>query len=179
MVRLRLLGLGMAVAGTFAVSACGAAPGGTVAPQSPKGASVSAKGERFGTASGWVGKKSLWLSLMTMSSSGRYGDKDVRLDFYFGDRVRGTVGATPIQLSSFNGQIHGTVGKYPVFATYLNGHVTAFNGARSLTLNEYSTGFGGWVGHDTVNVSFLNNLSTIEKIGILGVILTELTPEQP
>lgn len=185
----KALGFGLVLAGIFSivgVAGCGSSVAGgstagtkqvSISGQSAKAA--PGKAEKFGTASGWVGQKSLFLSLFTMSASGRYGDKNVRLDFYFGDRIRGTVGDTSLELTNWNGQIHGNVGKYPVYATYLNGHVTAYNGARYLSLNEYSTGFGGWVGQNTVNVTFISNLSAIEKIGIIGVIMTELTPEQP
>jgi hypothetical protein len=95
---------------------------------------------------------------------------------YFGDRVRGTVGEIPVELTNFNGQLHGQIGKYPVYATYYNGSVSAHNGVRYLSLHEFGRGFSGWVGQWSVNISWFTDLSAIQKIALIAVVMTEMTP---
>ncbi len=176
----RFVGAGSALAAVLGLVGCGGTPVVPVGTAIARGQTqVQAKAVESGSASGWVGQKNLYLSLFASAfGNGRYGDKDVRLDMIFGDRVRGTVGETRVELDSYNGQLRGTVGKYPVWATYYNGHVQAYNGATALNLTEFGSGFGGWVGHSSCNVSWFGKLESIEKIAILAVILTELAPEQ-
>jgi hypothetical protein len=181
----RTFGLGIVTAGVLAVAGCGANPTALsgksqLATGSTQTGAVKAQNaEKFGSASGWVGQKSLYLSLFSSWTTGRHGDKDVRLDQIFGDTVRGTVGETSIDIRSWNGQIRGYAGKYPVYATYLNGRVTAYNGAKYLSLTRYSTGFGGWLGNESVNISlFGSSVSAAEELAVLAVLLTELTPQQ-
>ncbi|MBM3267810.1 MAG: hypothetical protein FJZ01_09200 [Candidatus Sericytochromatia bacterium] len=180
----RSLGIGLAMAAIGGLAGCGkpvtASSAGSAAMPAQNGATVSAKAKvESGSASGWVGRKNLYMSLFASAfGNGRYGDADVRLDMIFGDRVRGTVGDTHVEFSNWNGQLHGNVGKYPVWATYYNGRVQAYNGATALNLTEFGSGMSGWVGHDSANVSWLGKLESIEKIAVIAVILTELAPPQ-
>ncbi|MBM3276176.1 MAG: hypothetical protein FJZ00_13565 [Candidatus Sericytochromatia bacterium] len=187
----RTIGLGIVTAGVLAIAGCGANPPLRAGKISPAGVSAQPGGVsaqpggvkaqdagRFGSANGWVGQNSLYLSLFSSWTTGRYGDMDVRLDQIFGDTVRGTVGQTAVDIRNWNGQIRGYAGTYPVYATYLNGRVTAYNGTKYLSLTRYSTGFGGWLGHQSVNISLLgSSVSAGEELAVLAVLLTEMAPQ--
>lgn len=176
----RALGFGLLTAGLVGLAGCGGSvAGGAPARQTAVAARQAPEQAKSGSASGWIGQQYLRLSFFGSMADGRYGDQDVRLDLFFGDRVRGNVGERAVELTNFNGQIHGRVGKHTVFATYYNGHVSAWSGSRHLSLSEFGRGFSGWIGQQSVHVSWLRELSTIEKVGVLAVIMTEMTPEQP